>query len=51
MANYREVKYCRRCKKRYLVDKGQGKKVFCEDCYKLVLKERAKAIAEDDSEE
>jgi hypothetical protein len=51
MADYREVKYCRRCKVRYLVNKGEGKKVYCEDCYKKLLKERAKKEKEDAKKE
>ena len=34
MADYRIVKYCRMCKKRYVVDKGQSKKNYCDDCQK-----------------
>jgi hypothetical protein len=34
MVDYRIVKYCRNCKKRYLVHKGENKKYLCEECYK-----------------
>ncbi len=51
MADYREVKYCRKCKKRYLVNKGEGRKVFCVDCYKDVVKEKERMAKEEESEE
>jgi hypothetical protein len=51
MADYREVKYCRKCKVRYLVNKGEGRKVYCVDCYKDLLKNRAKEEAEREKEE
>lgn len=38
MMSYRIVKYCRACKKRYLVDKGESKKNYCEDCHEKVQK-------------
>ncbi len=50
MADYRIVKYCRKCNKRYLVNKGEGKKVYCEDCYKKVLKDKIKREKEEEKE-
>ena len=32
MSDYRIVKYCRMCKKRYLVNKGESRKNYCDDC-------------------
>ncbi len=40
--NYRIVKYCRLCKKRYLVNKGEVKKVYCEGCFDKMFKNRKK---------
>gem|GEM_PF-2679413 len=34
MADYNIVKYCRVCKKRYLVGKDEVKKHYCDECYK-----------------
>ncbi len=38
--SYRMVKYCRLCKKRYLVNKGEAKKVYCPECFKKICKNR-----------
>ena len=32
MVNYRIVKYCRLCKKRFVVDKSDSKINYCSDC-------------------
>jgi len=32
MVDYKIVKYCRRCKKRYVVNKGEANKNFCDEC-------------------
>ncbi len=36
MPEYNMVKYCRICKKRYIVGKGQSAKVYCVDCQKKI---------------
>ena len=33
MADYKIVKYCRWCKKRFVVGKVDAKKNYCEDCH------------------
>ena len=38
MITYRIVKYCRSCRKRYLVNKGESKKNYCDDCHDKVQK-------------
>jgi len=38
---YRIVKYCRLCRKRYLVNKGESKKNYCEECHEKAKKEYA----------
>jgi len=40
LVDYRIVKYCGLCKKRFVVNKGENKKIYCEDCYQKVLKYR-----------
>jgi len=32
MVSYKIIKYCRLCKKRFVVNKGQKKKNYCTDC-------------------
>jgi len=39
MAEYRIVKYCRLCRKRFLVNKGESKKNYCDDCQLKLDKE------------
>ena len=51
MADYRIVKYCRKCNVRYLVNKGEDKKIFCKDCYAKKLKEDAKKLKEEELKE
>jgi hypothetical protein len=33
MVEYKIVKYCRLCKERYVVSKGEAKKFYCDKCY------------------
>jgi hypothetical protein len=49
--SYRIVKYCRACKKRYLVEKGESKKNYCEDCHENVQKYFAKKAEKEEQEE
>lgn len=39
MVDYRIVKYCRLCKKRYLVNRGEKVNNYCSDCIKKFNKE------------
>ena len=32
MVEYKIVKYCRLCKTRYVVNKGESKKNYCDKC-------------------
>jgi ribosomal protein L37AE/L43A len=32
MVDYKIVKYCRLCKKRFVVNKGESKIIYCDDC-------------------
>jgi len=38
MAEYNIVKYCRLCKKRYLVDKSEKRKHYCSKYQKIADK-------------
>jgi len=45
MVEYRMVKYCGLCRTRFLVNKGESRRIYCDDCQKKVdksNKERAK---------
>ena len=39
MVDYRIVKFCRMCKVRYVVDKSESKKNYCDKCQKKMDKE------------
>jgi len=43
MIDYKIIKYCRICRKRYVVMKGEAKKIFCVECQKKLDKERSKS--------
>jgi len=32
MVDYKIVKYCRWCKERFVVSKGESKKYYCDSC-------------------
>ena len=32
LVDYNLVKYCRMCKKRFVVNKSESKKNYCDDC-------------------
>jgi hypothetical protein len=32
MVEYKIIKYCRSCKKRFVVNKGEAKIYLCKDC-------------------
>lgn len=34
MVDYNIVKYCRFCKKRFLVKKNESRKLYCDECLK-----------------
>ena len=40
MINYKIVKYCRGCKVRFTVEKGESRKNYCNSCQKKIDKER-----------
>jgi len=39
---YRFVKYCRLCKKRFLLNQGQKNQNYCDECIKKFNKEEKK---------
>jgi len=39
MVDYKIIKYCKLCNKRFVVNKGESKKKYCEDCQLKVDKE------------
>lgn len=38
MNNYKIVKYCGLCKKRFVVNKGESREIYCEKCRKRLDK-------------
>jgi hypothetical protein len=48
MVEYRLVKYCRICRKRFIVNKGESKKYYCDECQLKVNKEREKSYKEEE---
>jgi len=40
MVDYRIVKHCRLCRKRFLVNKGESKLIYCPPCQERVTRER-----------
>ncbi len=40
--DYKLVKHCRYCKKRFLADRGQSRRIYCNPCEKKVAKLREK---------
>jgi len=52
MIDYKIVKYCRVCKKRFVVNKGESKFNYCVDCQKEYEKRMEKqAKLEKEAEE
>jgi hypothetical protein len=51
MADYRIIKYCRMCKKRYIVEKGESKKDYCDECRERFLKQKEKERLEKEKKE
>lgn len=39
MADYKIVKYCMRCKKRFIVARGESSVRFCQECQQQVDEE------------
>jgi len=40
MVEYKLVKYCRACKTRFTVDKGQSRVIYCKPCQRKIKKEQ-----------
>lgn len=38
MVEYKIVKYCKLCKKRFVVDKKEARKFYCDKCQKIADK-------------
>lgn len=36
MVNYKIVKFCRLCKKQFVVMKGEAKRIYCDFCVKRI---------------
>lgn len=32
MVEYKIIKFCRMCRKRFVVDRTESKKIYCDDC-------------------
>jgi hypothetical protein len=39
MVDYKIVKYCRLCRERFVVHKGEAKRLYCDRCEKRIAKE------------
>lgn len=51
MVDYKIVKYCRLCKKRFVVSKGESRKNYCDKCQLRIEKSYLEeAAANPDSE-
>ena len=50
MVAYKIVKFCRACRKRYVVDKGESKKNYCDECQAKYEKEEKIKYAKEDKE-
>ncbi|MFH1641788.1 MAG: hypothetical protein ABIC04_02720 [Nanoarchaeota archaeon] len=44
MVDYKIVKFCRRCKKRFVVSKAESKKNYCDDCESIANDEQNKGF-------
>jgi hypothetical protein len=47
MIDYKIIKYCILCRKRFVVRKGESKIRYCEECQKKLDKEREKQTREE----
>ena len=48
MIDYKIVKYCIICKERYVVRKGDSRRIYCDVCTAKVAKQRAEQNAADE---
>jgi ribosomal protein L37AE/L43A len=48
---YKIIKFCRRCKTKFKVNKGESKIIYCEDCHKIIKDEIHKEIEQEKKEE
>ena len=46
MIDYKIVKYCIICKKRYVVQKGDSRRIYCDECTAKLAKRQAEKEAE-----
>ncbi len=51
MVDYNLVKFCRVCKKRFLVNKKEAKKNYCDSCQKKYEENKEKTKDEPEKEE
>jgi hypothetical protein len=51
MVEYRIVKYCRLCKKRFVVPKAKAKVVYCEHCQERIEQSEQKEEKEKEENE
>ncbi len=42
MVEYKIVKFCRLCNARFVVEKGQRRRIYCDACQKKIERGRAK---------
>ena len=45
--DYKIIKFCRLCKARFVVPRGESKKYYCEKCQEMVSKQRQKQVEEE----
>jgi hypothetical protein len=36
MIDYKIIKYCRFCKKKFIVRKGESKRIYCDECQEKI---------------
>ena len=40
MMDYKLVKYCRFCKKKFFASRGESRKYYCDDCQAMINNQR-----------
>ncbi|MFO8015612.1 MAG: hypothetical protein R6U32_00760 [Candidatus Woesearchaeota archaeon] len=51
MAGYRIVKYCKLCKRRMLLEKGDNRRYYCDECQARINRDMEKEKKQEKKEE
>ena len=51
MADYKMVKYCMLCRKKFFAQKGESKRIYCDVCEKRVREQARKEQEAEDAAE